>query len=101
MVFKLTEPERIKEAREILSKNLRKHVNGVIVKSPRTYAGPWSFHLEPRSIGFSVITDPSCDGAIRFVEEQLSAIGKTVLPDLQWCPSSSRLTKELPPPVSR
>ncbi len=101
MIFKLTDADRIKEARDILSKNLQKHVTGTIVKAPRPYTKPWSFHLDPRSITFNIITEQTCDGAIRFVEEQLGSVGKTILLDFHWCPSSSRLTREVPPSTPR
>lgn len=96
-VFQLTDATRIKEARDILAKKHIVHVAGVIVKAPQPYNRPWNFHLDPRTVAFVVLTPPECDGAIRYIEDQLDHVGKNLLPNYRWCPSSSRLVRELSP----
>lgn len=51
-VFKLVDASTIKEAREILAKQLRVHVMGTLDKSPVSYNTPWHFHLRPETISF-------------------------------------------------
>ena len=96
-VFKLTDPARIREAREILEKKLPKRVSGRVVTAPQPYNRPWHFHLDPATVEFSYLTDDRCDAAIHYLEDHIAEIGKRVLPDAQWCPLSSRLVRELFP----
>jgi hypothetical protein len=95
-IIKLTDPEKISEARDILAKKYDKHIVGTVVPTPQPYNKPWRYHLDPRSISFALLTDPRCDGAIRYLEDKLSEVGKTILPDYKWCPVSSQLLRELP-----
>ncbi|MGQ0811008.1 MAG: BP74-related protein [Nitrospiraceae bacterium] len=94
-IVKLIDVEKIKEAREILQKKYQKHVVGTIVKSPQPYNKPWRYHLAPNSIEFVLVTDQACDGAIRYVEDRLNAVGVSILPEQRWCPSTSRLVREV------
>ena len=99
-VFKLIDPGRIRQAREILEKKLPKRMVGIIVPTPQPYNKPWRFHVDPASVGFSYLTDDRCDGAIHYIEEHLAEVGQAILPENRWCPSSSRLTRELLPTES-
>lgn len=94
-IFKLVDAGRIKEAREIVEKKLPKRVVGIVVKSAQPYNRPWRFHLDPKSIGFSYLTDERCDAAIQYLEDHLQEIGDRVLPQSRWCPASSRLVREV------
>jgi hypothetical protein len=100
-IFKLTDLEKISEAREILAKKYDKHVVGTVVPTPQPYNKPWRYHLDPRSISFAMLTDPRCDGAIRYLDDRLSEVGRTILPTYKWCPASSQLVRELPDPSKR
>ena len=92
-VIKLIDSQRIQEARDILATGARKMVVGTIIKQPVYYNSPWSYHLDPRSIGFAEFAIELCDASPRFLEENLDI----AYPD--WCPWSSRLLKEIPPPA--
>ena len=100
-VFQLTDATRITEARAILARKHTVHVAGVIVKAPQFYNRPWNFHLDPQTVTFVVLTSPECDGAIRYIEDQLDHVGKSLLPNHRWCPSSSRLVREVLPSRSK
>lgn len=96
-VFKLIDPNRIRQAREILDKKLPKRVVGQIVTTPEPYNKPWRFHLDPATVQFSYLTDDDCDGAIHYIEDHLEDVGQRILPRGRWCPLSSRLVQELLP----
>ena len=92
-VFKLTDPKRIQEARDILSgkQQGKTHVSGIIVVSPAPYNPDWGFHYEPESISFFEMSKEVCDAAIEYVEEHLDEVGGAFLPGNRWCPWGSRL----------
>ncbi|MCI0389658.1 MAG: hypothetical protein MOB07_12975 [Acidobacteria bacterium] len=99
-IVKLTDPAKIKTARDILS-GVEKNVigiSGAIVKSPACYNQPWSFHLDPESIFFFGVAPEVCDGSIQGVEDNLADIGGSTLPGNRWCPWASRLLREIPKP---
>lgn len=96
-VFKLEDEGRIRQARDILARQLPKRVIGRIVPAAQAYNRPWHFHLDPHTIEFAYLTDESCDAAIHYVEDHLSEIGERLLPQNRWCPLSSRLVRELFP----
>ena len=91
-VFKLTDPQRIQQARDLLSTGTRKIISGTIIKQPVYYNSPWSYHLDPKSIRFVDITIELCDGGFIRSEDDLNK----AFPD--WCPWGARLLKEIPPP---
>lgn len=96
-IIKLTDPDKIKHARDILSGNETKaiHVIGKIVKEPVPYNPNWSFHLDPDSISFFESALEVCDATIEQVEDHLDEACGSFLPDCTWCPWSSRLVKEV------
>jgi hypothetical protein len=96
-VIKLTDPERIQEARDIISGREKEkvHVTGIIVKSPAAYNPGWRFHYDPASISFFAFAVEVCDATITYVAEHLDEVGGAFLPGNRWCPWSSRLLKEV------
>lgn len=92
-IFKLTDPQRIQEAREILANGSPKFVSGTIIKQPAYYNSPWSYHLDPKSISFADFAVEVCDASIRYIEDNRDAAYPA------WCPWQSRLIKEIPPPA--
>ena len=99
-IVKLTDPAKIKKARDILN-GVEKDdtaVGGIIVKSPACYNQPWSFHLDPESIGFFGVAAEVCDASIVSVEDFLDKAGGAFLPGNVWCPWSSRILREIPKP---
>jgi hypothetical protein len=96
-VFKLTDPQRIAEARAILSgeQKDRIHVMGKIVKSRAPYNPNWDFHIAPESISFFQVAIEVCDSGIRYVNDHLDEACGAFLPGCHWCPWNSRLIKEI------
>ena len=92
-VIKLTDPQKIQQARDILATGARKIVSGTIIKQPVYYNSPWSYHMDPKSIGFVDFAIELCDAAIRYLEDNRD----TAYPD--WCPWGSQLLREIPPPA--
>ena len=96
-IFKLTNPEKIREARDILAGRItdRIHVSGVILKEPATYNPPWSYHLDPSSIAFFEMAMEVCDAGIQAVEDHLDEVCGGLLPQCLWCPWGSTLIEEV------
>ncbi|HSS21704.1 MAG TPA: DUF4214 domain-containing protein [Pyrinomonadaceae bacterium] len=92
-VFKLTDPARIEEAREILQTGNQKIIAGIIIKQPVYYNPQWSFHFDPETIGFTEANIEVCDSTIQGIEDNLDA----AYPG--WCPWASHLLREIPPPT--
>ena len=97
-VIKLTDPDRIAQARRILAgEEPPLHVSGRIVRGRVRYNRPWHFRLAPSSIEFFELAVEVCDAGIGYVEEHRRAIGTDFLPGRQWCPWGSRLLREITP----
>lgn len=96
-IFQLRDAEKIIEARKILSgPSIGKfHVHGTILKEKAAYNPNWSFHLDPKSIGFFELQAEVCDANVSWVQEHLKEIGNSTLPRNFWCPWSSKLIKEI------
>lgn len=96
-IFKLTDPAKIQEARDILSgrQTGATHVMGNIITQPADYNPPWSYHLDPDSVSFFEMAVEVCDAGIQYVEDHLEEVGGSFLPGNQWCPWGSRLIEEV------
>ena len=96
-IFKLTDPKKIQEARDILSgkETEKTHVNGIIVKSPAPYNPDWTFHYDPHSISFFAFAKEVCDAEIKYVQENIDKVCGAFLPGCRWCPWGSRLLREI------
>jgi hypothetical protein len=99
-VFKLTDPVKIQHARDLVNGTTtdRAQVIGTITKSTAPYNPQWSFHYVPETVDFFDLAVEVCDATIPYVEEHLDEAGGAFLPDLRWCPWSSRLVREVPAP---
>ena len=91
-VFKLTDPMKVQEARDILRTGTQKIVSGTIIKQPVYYNSPWSFYLDPKTIHFPDFAIEVCDSSIRGLENSLESAYPA------WCPLGSRLLREIAPP---
>ncbi len=95
-IFMLTDPDKIQEARDILSgRRHSRHIMGTIVKVPADYNPPWSYQLDPSSITFFDFAIEVCDAAIQQVEQHLDEACGSFLPGCVWCPWGSRLIAEV------
>jgi hypothetical protein len=94
-VIKLTEQNKIQHARDLLSGATQdmKSIMGTVVKQTADYNPDWSYHLEPTSITFFDMAIEVCDATMRYVEEHLDEVGGSFLPNNQWCPWGSELTR--------
>lgn len=97
-VIKLTDPDRIAQARRILAGDEPPlHVMGKIVKRGARWNRPWHFRLAPKSIAFFELAVEVCDASIAYVEEHRREAGGAFLPERTWCPWGSRLLREARP----
>lgn len=101
-VIRLEDDKLIAHARELVAGTTvsRPHVQGTILSRPVEYNPGWSFHLDPRSIQFFELAMEVCDASSVYVEEHLSEVGGSFLPNDHWCPWGSQLTAEVSGPVS-
>lgn len=97
-IFKLTDGQKIQEAREILSGTQpNRHVMGTIIKQPAAYNSPWSYSLDPPSVTFFDYASEVCDASIQYVQDHLNEACSAFLPNCAWCPWGSRLLAEVNP----
>lgn len=96
-VFRLDDVAKILEARQILGDTelIKAHVQGTIIPKAADYNPDWSFHLDPKTIGFFEMQMEVCDANVTYVEEHLDEVGGSLLPRSFWCPWSSRLVAEV------
>jgi len=97
-IVKLTQPEDIEHARELLSGETtdRPHLLARIVDRTAPYNPRWSFHTNPDTTSFFDQAIEVCDATIPYVEEHLDEAGGAFLPGKIWCDWSSRLVREIP-----
>ncbi|MGY2060984.1 BP74-related protein [Nocardia gipuzkoensis] len=96
-VIRLTNEQRIAEARRILSgeEQMSVHVMGRIRKQTADYNPGWGFHLDPDTVTFFTMAIEVCDASITYVDDHLDEACGAFLPGCFWCPWSSRLTREV------
>jgi hypothetical protein len=96
-IFKLTNEQRITEARRILSGEEKDsvHVMGRLRKTQASYNPKWSYHLDPDTISFFTMAIEVCDATTSYVEDHLDEACGAFLPGCYWCPWSSKLTREV------
>ncbi|NED14123.1 calmodulin-binding protein [Streptomyces sp. SID9124] len=97
-VIKLTDPAKIREARDIVANQEHRIVVGRLVKRPAEYNPRWSFHYNPDTVQFVAAAIEVCDATTPYVEDHLDEAGGAFLPGLVWCPWTGRLTAEIPTP---
>lgn len=96
-VVEITDEATVKKARAILSRSITTgtSIRGVIVKQPKPYNKPWSWHLDPASIEFFGEAMEVCEASIVQVEAHLNEVGGAFLPHNRWCPWRSGLVEEV------
>ncbi|MGR6913301.1 BP74-related protein [[Actinomadura] parvosata] len=99
-VVQITDPDKIRHARELVSGETgeRPHVVGRISKQSAPYNARWSYHFRPETVDFFDVAIEVCDATIPYVEDHLDEAGGAFLPGLVYCPWTSRLVRELPAP---
>ncbi|MGW7416773.1 BP74-related protein [Streptomyces sp. NPDC054863] len=96
--IKITDPETIQKARDIVESGDPQIVIGRIIKRQASYNPRWSFHYNPETIQFAPQAIEVCDATIPYVEDHLDEAGGPFLPGLYWCPWTGRLTEEVTAP---
>ncbi|SHL27569.1 BP74-related protein [Actinacidiphila paucisporea] len=91
----ITNPDTIREARDIVASGDRKIIIGRIVKSAAAYNAPWDFHYNPDTIQFADQGIEVCDATTPYVEDHLDEAGGAFLPGLYWCNWTGRLIAEV------
>ena len=91
-VFKLTDPAKIKQARDILNIGVQKIASGTIIKQPVYYNPRWSFHFDPKTISFADATIEVCQSTIQGIENNLEGAYPA------WCPTTTLIREIAPPP---
>ena len=96
-VIEVTDQALIKRARSIVNgfELEAVSVRGRVVKEPRRYNRPWSWHLDPSSIDFFRHAPEVCDASVVHLEEHLDEVGGAYLPKSIWCPWKSRVIEEI------
>ena len=64
----LQDPERIAEAEAILADGVQKLVAGRVRRGDGGFNQPWTWHLEPQSVGFPEVCAEIYDGRSSHVE---------------------------------
>jgi len=96
-IVRIYEADAISQARAEVEKTEGpwKIISGVVEKEAVEWNPGWSFHILPETVIFGEIFIGTCSFSIAFLEENLEDVGGSVLPDLRWCPWSSRVLEEL------
>ena len=99
-VVKLTDPEDIEHARELLSGETtdRPHILARIKPTTAPYNPRWDFHTKPDTVQFFDFAIEVCDATIPYVNDHIDEAGGAFLPGYVWCDWSSRLVREIPAP---
>ena len=70
-------------------------ISGTINKTAVDWNPGWSYHLIPETIEFGEFFIEVCDATAPFVEDNLADAGGAFLPNLFWCPWSTRVLQEI------
>ena len=96
-VFKLTDDNKIAEARNILNGKQANevHVMGRILKKSEPYNPLYTFNFNPDTIQFFSIAIEICDASLMYVEDHLDEACGAFLPGCFFCPWTSKLIREV------
>lgn len=101
VVVRIVNDAAKQKARDILAGRSRSAIMvGNVVAAPAFYNPGWDFHVDPVSIEFFDTAREACDSSISGVETALkmNVLGGAALPDFQWCPWTTNVLAEVPPP---
>ncbi|CAO3627968.1 unnamed protein product [Mucor hiemalis] len=96
-VIKLTDDQKIKHARDLLSGETEEepHIMGRIKKTTKPYNPRFSFHYDPETITFFNHAIEVCDASFGYTEEHLDEACGAFLPGCFLCPWTSTLVREV------
>jgi hypothetical protein len=100
-IVRITDPDTIDVARQEVQKlSGFLQVSGTINIEQVPWNPNWTFYVRPNTVRLGSIFSESCDVTVKYIQFNVNDAGETFLPDLQWCPSNSRLLRELEPSSS-
>ena len=83
--IELATPELVAHAEALLAgESVAAIPNGVVVRNDPGPNAPWSWHIDPATLGFADLTIEVCDGLPSYVEDEI------VTSD-QYCPWSAKV----------
>jgi hypothetical protein len=95
-IVRITDPTTIELARKEVNKQSGYSiVSGTIQKQPAVWNPNWTFFVRPSTVGLGQIFSQTCDVSVKYIQLDLQDAGGTYLPNLYWCPSNSRILREL------
>ncbi|GKY96511.1 hypothetical protein MPSEU_000610700 [Mayamaea pseudoterrestris] len=95
-IVRITDPSTIEAARNEVDKDSDfLVVTGTINKEAASWNPNWTFYIRPSTVSLTAIYSETCDVSVKFIQLDLTNAGETYLPNLQWCPSTSRILREL------
>jgi len=93
----VTDPETIGKGRALAGTSNTTVVSGVVVAAPVWYNPNWAFYLRPDSVRMPEVTVEVCQATATYVQQHLSDVGKSFLPDSQWCAVGTQIIREISP----
>ena len=87
----LHDPDRIAEARSLLTTGQATVVHGELARGSGGFNSGYGWHLEPRSVTFVDMAMELCDGRPSFVQSHIDYFVDTVK---YYCPWGARITAE-------
>eukprot|EP00898_Chlorokybus_atmophyticus_P002982 jgi/Chlat1/3685/Chrsp24S03852 len=103
-IIKMTDPAQIAKARAALQSGATAHVLGLVVKQPSAFCPQWQFNFDPSTVRVFTNAIDTCDAMPQYIADNFAdacAPYSDLLPNCYWCPSQSRLLKEVPRPRTR
>ena len=86
----IRDPEVAAEADRLIASGERRILSGRVVRGDGGFNEPWSWHIDPDSVGFADITIELCDGCPHYIEEDLTYWTDTVR---YYCPWSTEIVR--------
>lgn len=95
-IVRITDPETIGLARAEIGKQTDYlTVTGTIVVDDASWNPNWSFYVRPITVTLGGIFPATCDVTASYIQFNLGEAGESYLPNLLWCPSNSRILREV------
>lgn len=90
--MKLTDPQLIQQARNLIGQSEQPIVNGRLARGDGGFNQPYDWHLVPESVEFADLTVEVCDGCPQMVQDDLDYWIETVG---RFCPWTSRVVRRV------
>ena len=95
-IVRITDPTTIEQARvEAAKQSDFLLVSGTIDKQAVSWNPNWTFYIRPSTVTLGTLFSETCDVTVKYIQFNMPDAGVTYLPNLQWCPSNSRILREV------